>query len=335
MSLIEQYAPDILSKIKSAKHILLSLHPSPDGDSVGGALAMMFALQSLDKQVTVIKGDSPRAESFTDVPGFNQIIDKNWFELDLTDYDLFLSLDAATLGLVSSLGEVVFPEHLKVVVIDHHGSNTAYGQINLIDKNYSSNCQLLFDLFANWGITITEDMAKCLMIGIYTDSGGFRYLPTDYNTFLAGSVLSKIAPDYNQTISSFLDRNSLGRVKFLGVALSKLNGYLNNKVYISKVSNQDLQDNQLDVTDTEKSDVANYLKSINGAEIGVIIVEKYPDQIAISFRSRNSAKFNVSEIAKTIGGGGHPGAAATKLNTSLENALTEVLNAIQTTYPNI
>lgn len=335
MSPIEQYAPEILSKIKSAKHILLSLHPSPDGDSVGGALATMFALQSLNKQVTVIKGDSPRTESFIDVPGFDQIVDKNWFELDLGDYDVFLSLDAATLGLVSSLGEVVFPEHLSVAVIDHHGSNNAYGQINLIDKSYSSNCQLLFDLFTNWGITITEDMAKCLMIGIYTDSGGFRYLPTDYKTFLAGSALSKIAPDYNLTISSFLDHNSLGRVKFLGVALSKLKGYLNNKVYISKVSNQDLLDNQLDVADTEKSDVANYLKSINGAEIGVILVEKYPDQIAISFRARDSAKFNVSEVAKTIGGGGHPGAAAAKLSTSLDDALEQTLKAIQEVYPNI
>lgn len=335
MSPIDQYSDQILTKIKSAKHILLTLHPSPDGDSVGGALAMMFALQSLDKKVTVIKGDSPISQSFAGLPGFEKIVDQNWFELDLSEFDLFLSLDTATIGLVSSIQEVIFPKHLTVIVIDHHGSNTYYGQINLIDKSYSSNCQLLFDVFNKLGITVTPNMAKCLMVGIYTDSGGFRYLPTDYRTFIVGSELTKIAPDYNQTISSFLDHNTLGRVKFLGLALSKLQGYFNNYVFLGAVPYADLEENKIDPSDTEKSDVANYLRSINGSEIGITLVEKLPNHISISFRTRDANKYDVSKIAKHLGGGGHPAAAATKLDLDFDTAIQTLLAAIETTYPEL
>lgn len=335
MSELAKLGPEILAKITSANHILLSLHPSPDGDSVGGALAMMFALHSLDKKVTVIKGDSPLPAAFVDIPGYDQIVHKNWFELDLTDFDLFLSLDAATIGLVSSLQEVAFPDTLTVIIIDHHASSARYGQINLIDDSYSSNCQFLFDVFKSWNIPVTPDMARCLILGIYTDSGGFRYLPTDYHTFEVGAEIAKIAPDYSQTLSSFLDHNSLGRVKFLGLALFKLKGYFNNRVYIAAVTNSELEYHHLDSADTEKSDVANYLRSIDSADIGVTLVEKYPSQVSISFRSRDVTKFDVSKIAKSIGGGGHPAAAATKLNMSFDQALQTLLEGITQTYPEL
>lgn len=335
MSPIDQYADQILDKIKSVNHILLHNHPSPDADSVGSSLAMMWILKSLGKQVTVIKGDSDKQPSFDSLSGYDQVIEKNWFEMDLSDFDIFISLDSASLSQVSSKGEVVFPPSLQVIVIDHHATNTNYGQINLVDPSYSSNCQLLTDLYLHWNLEITPDIAKCLLLGIYTDSGGFRYLPTDYHTFETAAKLVKIAPDYNQTISALYDHNSLGRIKFLGQALSHFKLYFDGKVAISAIPNKILTEQEIEISDTEKSDVANYLKSINGVEIGVTFSEKVLGEINISFRSRDAEKYNVSKIATVLGGGGHPAAAATRLTDDFDQALQKLLKTLQETYPNL
>lgn len=332
---INQFSEPILNKIKSAHHILLHNHPSPDADSVGSALSMMWVLKSMGKNVTVIKGDSEKQASFDFLPGYDQVVAKNWFEIDPTDFDLFISLDSASLGQVSSQGEVVFPQDLTTIVIDHHSSNTKYGDINLVDPAYSSNCQLLFDLYTSWQIAITPDIARCLMLGIYTDTGGFRYPPTDARTFLVASELARIAPDYNQTISFLLDHNSLGRVKFLGLALSHFQLYLGDKVAIALIPHQLLIEHHIDLTDTEKSEVANYLKSINGVEIGITVTEKSPNEIYISFRSRDGHKFNVSQVATILGGGGHPAAAAARVHSSVDQALQQILTSLQQSYPQL
>lgn len=333
--LIEEYADQILSVIKQSNHILLHNHPSPDADSVGSALSMQQVLQSLGKEVTVIGGDSSLQPAFNCLKGYDQVVAKNWFEVDLSQFDLFVSLDSATIELVSSKGEVVFPPNLQTVVIDHHSSNTKYAGINLVDPSFSSNCQLLFELYQYWHVEITSDIAKCLLLGIYTDTGGFRYLPTDYKTFEDAAKLVKIAPDYNQTISALLDHNSAGRVKFLGLALSNYQLYLNNHVAISAISNQQITTHQIDISDTEKSEAVNYLKSINGVEIGILVTEKTPGKLNISFRSRDGVRFNVADIASLLGGGGHSAAAATRIDSSIDQAIALLQKTIQKVYPEL
>lgn len=103
-------APVILAEVEKAKKILLHLHPRPDGDSVGSALSMMHVLEGMGKEVTVIKGDSPLPQYLSVLPGFSKIVPQNFFETDLSQFDLFIIQDSSTPGFVSLLGEVVFPK---------------------------------------------------------------------------------------------------------------------------------------------------------------------------------------------------------------------------------
>jgi nanoRNase/pAp phosphatase (c-di-AMP/oligoRNAs hydrolase) len=86
---IKELAPKVLEYINNSKSILLHCHPSPDPDSVGSVLAMKFVLESLNKKVTVIKGDSDIPEAFSHFPGFSDIVQKNYFEINKQDFDLF------------------------------------------------------------------------------------------------------------------------------------------------------------------------------------------------------------------------------------------------------
>ena len=137
---IIEKAPAILTAINKATKVLLHCHPSPDPDSVGSALAMKFALGQLGKTSVVISGDSPIPEAFKHFPGAEEIERKNFLEVNLSEFDLFIVLDSASLGMISRRGEIKFPESLDVVVIDHHRSNEGFGRINLIEPSSPATC---------------------------------------------------------------------------------------------------------------------------------------------------------------------------------------------------
>ena len=99
---VEDAAPKILEAIKAARSILLHCHPSPDPDSVGSALAMKFALESMGKKATVIRGDSEIPQAFMHFPGAGDIVAKNFFEVDLAEFDLFIVLDSGSTNMISA-----------------------------------------------------------------------------------------------------------------------------------------------------------------------------------------------------------------------------------------
>jgi phosphoesterase RecJ-like protein len=93
--------------IKESDSILLHLHPKPDPDSIGSALATYHALRSIGKKVTIMAGDTPLPEVFSFLPGFDDIVHKNYFEIDLNDFDLFIILDSGSKQMVSRKEEIV------------------------------------------------------------------------------------------------------------------------------------------------------------------------------------------------------------------------------------
>jgi phosphoesterase RecJ-like protein len=332
--IVKNLAPQILEEIKKSQRILLHCHPNPDPDSVGGVLAMMHVLEAMGKEVTVIRGDSEVSVSFGSLPGFEKIVPKNFFEVDLTQFDLFIIQDSGGLEQISRIAPVVFPKNIKTIVIDHHATNNNFAQINLVDPTYPATCQILYDLFMLWGIAITSDIAKCLMLGIYSDTGSFRFSNTLSSTFSAAARLAEIAPDYISVIS-FMDNSSTpGRVAFQALALSSVTLYCHNHVAISAVSYSVLQEKKITKADLF-ADVANILKSVVGWEIGVKMVEDQPDGVKISLRTRDANKYDVSKIAAALGGGGHKAAAGVYLKSSLDEAVKKVVEAIGSVYPEL
>ncbi len=176
--LVKQIAPGIFSEIKQAKNILLHCHPSPDPDSYGSVLAMYHYLSGIGKKVTVIAGDSDIPRMAKCLPGIEKIIPKNYFEINPGDFDLFLILDSSSLSQISNLKEIKFPPKLRTVVIDHHSTNDIFSDINLVDASYPATGQIIFDLFRLWGVNITGGIAICLLLAIYTDTGGLKFEKT-------------------------------------------------------------------------------------------------------------------------------------------------------------
>ncbi len=331
--LIREKAPLILEEIKKAKSILLHCHPSPDPDSVGSSLAMKFALEGMGKKATVIAGDSKIPPEFMHFPGAREIVPQNIFETDLSQFDLFIVLDTGSFDRISGIAPVVIPQHLTVINIDHHASNPGFGAIDLVVTTYPAACQILYDLFSCWDVPLTPDIATDLFIGIYTDTGGFRYRATTVRTFEVASKLISIAPDFTTVISIMENSSTPETLKFRGLALNSIETFLGDHLALSLVSNADLVKNGISETEASTSTISPLLIRVAKWDIGGAMCELRPGVIKTSFRSKDIERFDVSKLASALGGGGHKAAAAVVIkNMTLPEAKALVVAKAKELY---
>lgn len=317
---IREQAPLILAEIKKAKSVLLHCHPLPDPDSVSSALAMKFALESMGKKATVIRGDSEIPKAFLHLPGISEIVDKAFSEVDLGAFDLFISLDSGSKNMVSQDDPPSFPLPIKTIVIDHHATNEAYGEINLVDVSSPAVSFILFQLFKLWDVSLTPQIATNLFMGIYTDTGGFRYAPTDYRVISAAGELARISPDFTETIFTMENSQTKEAIYFQALALSSVETFLDDTIAISSVSHKDLVAKKIPEECIRGISISNILKSVVGWNVGISMIERKPQEIKVSCRTRDKDKYDVSRLAAALGGGGHRAAAAATLRMPLDAA---------------
>ncbi|MPN34245.1 Bifunctional oligoribonuclease and PAP phosphatase NrnA [bioreactor metagenome] len=203
---------------------------------------------------------------------------------------------------------------------------------------YSSTCQVVYDLLQNQKIKIDKNMAANLFIGIYTDTGAFKYFNPTYKLFDITSKLAKIYPNFSKLIFGIENNDQPDRIKLISHLLSSVKNYCSDHIAIASISSQEIQENHIDInTLNGYSDVTNMLKSVVGWDIAMTIIEFQPGTIRINFRTRDSEKYDLSKIATTTGsGGGHKAAAgATISNKSIPEATEFILGIIKKLYPKI
>ena len=318
--LVTEKAPLILAEIHKANSILLHCHPSPDPDSVGSALAMKFALEQLGKKVTVIRGDSQIPVAFSHFPGVGDIVQKNFFEIDPQDFDLFIVQDSGSPEMVSRLQPIPVPVPIKTIVIDHHASNTGYGDLNLIEPKYPATAQMLFDLLLLWNVKLDVNIASNLFIGVYTDTGGFKYAGTTTRTFRIASELIKYVPDFANLISQMENSNTPADVAFQALALSSIETFFEGKLALSVVSHASIVEKAIPLEDAQAHAISPALRRVRQWMITGVLVEQVPGTIKLSFRSKDGTTIDVSRLAVALGGGGHKAAAGSVFKGSIEDA---------------
>lgn len=334
---IKSIAPKILEAIQKSSKILLHCHPYPDPDSIGSVLAMAGVLKKLGKDVIPIIGDSEYPQSLTGLPHHDWIQPKNYTQIDPKEFDLFIILDSSSPSQVSQLTEVTFPENMNTIMIDHHTTNSKYGKINLVEPTYCSTSQILYELFNLWGVKIDPDIAVCLFMGIFADTGGFKYLNSTPEVLQIASKLVEINPEYHKIVFDLENSKKPIEVEMTGLALSSIEKFFSGNVVLSLIPYGEIKKRNLSKSDAMEGLVASLLKSVVGWNLVASLVEAEPRIVTVSIRTRDENKYDVSKIAKLVGvkGGGHKGAAGTTINEPIDAAKKTLLEAFAKTFPEL
>lgn len=317
---IAEMGPLLLAEIKKSQSILLCCHTSPDPDSVGSALAMKFVLEGLGKKVTVIKGDSMIPQAFMHFPGAASIVAKNFSEVDLKEFDLFISLDSGSTDQISRIKPVAFPLPIRSIVIDHHGSNIGYADMNLVVDHAPATGEVIYRLLNEWGIEVTPDIAANLFIAIYTDTQGLKTEVVRPEIFEVMAILSKKVSNISDLISKVENSETPQTLALYGMAISSIKTFLDNKIAVASVSYDGLVKCGIDDIRMSTSFISQLMKIVLGWKVLVTIMETVPGKVKCSLRTNDVDKYPVDVLAVALGGGGHRGASGIKLDASPEEA---------------
>lgn len=314
-------AERLLGKIKRAKRILLAVHVSPDPDGICSVLAMNLVLRRLGKKTKIISfGPIPPKLQF--LSGVERIEVADFTKIDFNEFGLFIALDCGQERMITrSPFPEKFPENFRIVNIDHHVTNTKFGDINLVEVS-SSTAELLYKLFGLWKVKIDKKIAVLLFYGIFADTGCFQYPLTTAQTFKIASDLTEKGATLSEAVLHDFRSYSFKTLKYWGKILENMRMDESGKFIWSKLSKTERGELGVDPTDVEGASTL-FAPIVSGTEFGIIITEETDGLIRGSLRSR--ADFDVSKIAVELGGGGHRQAAGFSLKMPLDEAEKKVL----------
>ena len=314
---------EIISKIQEAKNILLISHIGPDGDTIGSTLAMANIINSNfeNKNVHfVIQHKVPDIYKF--LPNTDNAILTNR-EVEISCYDLAIGIDCAAKKRMGYF-EPIFDKAKFKINIDHHETNNAYGDINAIVGNASSTGEILFDFAKKTDLKITKDAAICLYTAILTDTGAFRYSNTTANTLFVASQLIEKGANAHDIYEACFEARPLEMLKVSSQALANAKFICENKIAYSVVDRKMLD--EFNAKDEHLEGIPEILRGAMPVEISFVLKETIKGEAKFSFRSKT---IDVASLCEEFGGGGHKLAAGCVLNTTLEDALKQVLPKVQ------
>jgi phosphoesterase RecJ-like protein len=236
------------------------------------------------------------------------------------EYEAVVTLDAASpdrLGRVSR-----FAEGKYIINVDHHSSNSLFGQARWVVPEASSTSELVCRLIRGLGLEIGKDRAVCLYVGILTDTGGFRFPNTTSHALAVAADLVHEGADASQIYSQVYLNRSMEELALLSKLLSTAE--IHDGIVTMHLTGDMLKDNK---TNTEG--FSSYLLELGDAQMGILFKE-LNGKIKVSLRSRG--KIDVSLLAKEFGGGGHEAAAACIVRGGLLEVKEKVLRTGQKLY---
>ncbi|MBN2373521.1 bifunctional oligoribonuclease/PAP phosphatase NrnA [bacterium] len=306
----------IAKELKKRSSFIIISHENPDGDSLGAQFAMALALISIGKKAQIqCKDPVPKIYDF--LPGQEWLLKTN--EIRTGKYDMIVCLDCADLD---RSGLTFYPKPPPFLInIDHHFSNTKFGQLNWVDPSASATSEMIFHLLPLLDVEINTDIAVNLYTGIMTDTGSFQYSNTSAGCLnIAGRLVNAGANP--QAISSYVyDRKTVPAIRLMGFVLNEMEIHMNGSLAILTVTKKMLDNLQATYEDTEE--LVSLPQKISGIEVSALIKEVASGEQKISLRSKG--RVNVAEMARRFGGGGHPNAAGLKIEGELSHVKEKVL----------
>jgi len=301
-------------EVLSKKNAFLVIgHIKPDGDSIGSMLALGEVLSSMGKDVDLVCRDLV-PEVFSFLEGSDSI----QTDFLIGKYEAVVLIDNGDLKRTGFYDRLIKVDQYSkpIINIDHHTRNDIWklAKINYADPEESSSAAILYKVFKGLDIAISPKVATYLLLGLYTDTGGFVHTnTTDKVLKITAEILNKGAN--LKIISKNLNfSKGLTTLKLWGIALERLSYDPKNKFVYSVLTKEDIK--EADASEDEVSGLINLMNSAEEANFSLLLYEIESDKIKGSLRTEKD-DIDVSRLAKALGGGGHKKAAGFEMNGRL------------------
>ncbi len=305
----------LIDRFRSSERIIVTSHIHPEGDAVGSALGLGLILRSFGKEISVVFHHGvPRRFWF--LPGTELVRNGT------SRCDLLVLVD------LSQKDRADLPDQWKnrscpTIVIDHHPGDDQRTESDVywVEPNASATGEMVYHLIRSLGGTLTPPIATCLYTAIGADTGFFRYGNTTPAVLRIAARLLEHGVDPWTCAYFTMEERSLSSLRLLSRMLKRARS--EGGISWSLLDRDDFQ--ATGTTDEDTEEFINFLRAIEGTQIAVLFRKPEGDTVFVSLRSNGNV--DVSQIAKTFGGGGHRAAAGLRLRMPIKKAVSVVLSA--------
>ncbi len=304
--------------VKDADSILIVTHLKPDGDAIGSLLGLAISLREMGKRVdAAVDGGVPLYLRF--IPQQSTVIT----DLAQGQWDLMISVDASDEERTGEVGKYGRAHSTTVINLDHHATNTYFGNLHLVVPEAVSASEVVFDWLLRFEHPVSAEAATALLTGLVTDTLAFRTshvvprtLAVAHQLMLAGGSLVDII---NRTmVSKPLSDILLWKQAFPSVEYSE--GIISAVVTPANIQAVGL---------AEMSDAGLVSMLVGADEVHIAIVFKVQTNNSVEISMRSKVGYDVAAVAFALGGGGHKPAAGATVMGTLEEVKAQVMPMLQ------
>lgn len=323
---LEQTADALISGSLGGGRIVLASHVNPDGDAVGSLLGLTHALWGLGIPADPILVDGV-PEIYRWLPGAEKI----QTAATRQDYGVGVVCDAGALIRVGSSLVPTFERVPVLIDIDHHVADGTFGTIQVIDDKAAATAELIYDLIRLLErrynrVLLNSDIAQCLITGIITDTGSFKYPNVRPRTLKIAADLTTLGAHPAPINEAVYESRSYANVKLLGRALEQVQRSADGRVAWTHLTGEDFA--EFGATDEDSEGIVNHVRAIRGVDIALFFREIPGGKVRISLRARDG-QADVNKLAAQFGGGGHRLAAGCSIEPPLEPVINAVVAAAE------
>ena len=284
--------------LRDAEDVTLLAHIHPDADALGSALALGLALHRRGATVRVSFGEPDVApESLADLDVAGLVVPASAVP---AAPELLVALDAGSAERLGPLADRVRTAR-RVLVVDHHASNTRFGSHHLVDETAEATAVLVLRLLDELGADVDLDIARCLYAGLVTDTRCFRFAREQTHLLAARLIAAGVQPEAETR--ALMDTHPFGWLGMLSSVLRRARlepgaahglGLVHTTVRLADSA-------QLRTEEVES--VIDLVRTASEAEVAAVLKEVGPGRWSASLRAKQH--IDVGAAATILGGGGH------------------------------
>jgi len=283
----------LIDIIEKYQDFILFTHINPDGDAIGSILGFYYFLLEIGKKPYIFL-NSP-------IPSFYRFLlkgDVNTISNLDRSYNIGIVFDCSDIYRVKE--DLNVKEKTKILInIDHHTSNSKFGDINIINEKASSVTEIIYDILTKSKFNISINVAACLLTGLITDTGSFRFSNTTPKSLKVASNLVKIGVDISSISKEIYEKRKLSSLKLLGISLLRIN--VDKDIAWSFINMEDMEKYNATLEDTEG--IIDNLRMLKDVRVVVFFYPINEKTLKVSLRSKDN-RIDVSKFAQSFGGGG-------------------------------
>lgn len=290
--------------LEEEESFLIAAHIDPDGDALGSALALAYALHALGKKTFLYCRD-PVPEFYRFLPGWRRFSSRLGTAIRRDPVLILLDCNSPERA---GLGDSRFR---KSVVIDHHETESGFGSLRWVVPDAAATGMLVGSVIKALGVPLSRPMAVNLYTAIAVDTGTFRYSNTSEEVLTACAELIEAGAEPDAISVKLYETWAAERFRLLIRVLNTLD--IRDGVAMTSVTQKMFSETGTRAEDTEN--FSNFPRMIDSVDISALLRETGGGLWKVSMRSKGAV--NVARVAEHFGGGGHRNAAGCRIKGGL------------------